>query len=230
MDKEIGVDRQKDCTIRSTELEENSEEQMELLPKKQVDLRLQFVHRPLKRRWFVKKYPFLIQNEPFEYGLKIKNIGTEPFSGATISEFKITIGGALLSIEQKALSKPKIKALNSSEEYEFYFERYTLWHEGSIGTCCTLVPDKDGEVIKTYQHHRDHDLDEPYKENEWWHDYYCQSQQQILQTRTNNLILFLTLITVIEAVFGLKNSIKLILGVFAWSFGQLATLLQWLAS
>jgi len=212
-------------------LEEKQEEQLELLPKKQVDLRLQFIHRPIRRRWFSRKYPFLIQNEPFEYGLKIKNIGSESFSGATISEFTISSGDGFSGFAQQAQSTPKIKALNPNEEYELYFDRYTFWHEGSIGTRCKLSPDKEGEVIKTYQHHRDHDFDEPYKnENEWWHDYYCQSQQQLLQTRTNNLILVLTVITVIEAVFGLKYSLKLIIGSIAWGLSQLTTLLQWLAS
>ncbi|MCG3727687.1 hypothetical protein [Vibrio cincinnatiensis] len=120
-------------------MEEKQEEQLELLPKKQVDLRLQFIHRPIRKRWYTRKYPFLVQNEPFEYGLKIKNIGTEPFSGATISEFKITSGGGLMGgFEQKALSTPKIKALNPGEEFDLYFDRYTFWHEGSIGLCCLI--------------------------------------------------------------------------------------------
>lgn len=211
-------------------MKRNQEEQAELPPKKQINLRIQFIHRPIKKRWYVNNYPFLVQNEPFEYGLKIKNIGSEPFSGATISEFEISAGEGG-SVVQNALSTPKIKALNPKEEFELYFDRYTLWHEGSISTKCTLVPDNDGEVIKTFQHHRDHDLDEEYiNKNEWWQDYYCQSQQQLLQTRTNNLILMLTVITVIEATFGLKDSLKLIIRMLAWGFSQLTTLLQWLAS
>lgn len=212
-------------------MEEKQEVQMELLPKKIVELRLQFIHRPIRKRWYARKYPFLIQNEPFEYGLKIKNIGKEPFSGATISEFTIRTGGTFDGFSQQALSKPKIKPLNPGEDIELYFDRYTLWHEGSIGTKCILIPDKEGEVIQTYQHHRDHDFDEPYsKTNEWWHDYYCQSQQQLLQTRTNNLILMLTIVTVIEAVFGLKNSLKFLVSILAVGVSKFALFLQWLAS
>ncbi|WMB73978.1 hypothetical protein RA178_04955 [Shewanella oncorhynchi] len=212
-------------------MEGKLEEQLELLPKKQVDLRLQFIHRPIKKRWYARQYPFLIQNEPFEYGLRIKNIGTEPFSGATISDFEIRTGSSFDGFVQHALSKPKIKALNPNEEFELFFDRYTLWHDGSIGTRCFLIPDKEGEVIKTYQHHKDHNIDEPYRnENEWWHDYYCQSQQQLLQTRTNNLILMLTIITVIEAIFGLKHSLKFLLSMFAIGLSQVVTFLQWLSS
>jgi hypothetical protein len=220
------------CPHKSESLvEENKEEQIEMLPKKQADLRLQFIHRPIKKRWYARKYPFLIQNEPFEYGLKIKNIGSEPFSGATISEFEISSLSGIIGIAQKARSKPKIKALNPSEEFELYFDRYTFWHEGSISTSCTLIPDKDGEIIKTYQHHRDHNIDEPFKkENEWWHDYYCQGQQQLLQNRTNSLILLLTIITVIEAIFGLKYSLKFILSLLATALSHAVTFLQWLAS
>lgn len=196
-------------------------------PKKQVKLRLEFIHKPLRKRWYSKKYPFLIQNEPFEYGLKVKNIGDEPFSGATITSFVIES----TVVAQPASKVVKIKALNPNESYELFFDKYTLWHEGSISTSCTLTPDKNNEEICTYQHHRDHDIDEPYaKKNEWWHDYYCQSQQQLLQTRTNNLILLLTTITVIEAIFGLKETLKFFAGIIAWGFNELYVFFSWLAS
>lgn len=204
-----------------------------LLPKytKQIDLRIQFIHRPIKKNWYTRKYPFLVQNEPFEYGVRIKNIGSEPFSGATISTFSIKSGDVLTGgLVQKANSTPKIKALNPGEELDLYFSRYTFWHEGSIGTDCTLTPDNENEQIMTYQYHRDHDFDEQYKINEWWHDYYCQSQQQLLQTKTNNLILGLTVITVIEAILGLKESLKWVIGKFAWALSNFATFLQWLSS
>ncbi|MEZ9233829.1 hypothetical protein AB4259_22515 [Vibrio amylolyticus] len=201
--------------------------QIDLIPSKEVHLRLQFIHKPLKKNWYARKYPFLIQNEPFEYGLRVKNVGSESFSGATISEFRIESS----NLSQEALSTPKLKPLNPGEECDIYFDRYTLWHEGSIGTRCTLVPDHNGEKLITYQHHRDHDTDEKYEtENAWWQDYYCQSQQQLLQTRTNNLILLLTVITVIEATLGLKDSAKFIFSVLAWLFGKVGFLFHWLAS
>jgi hypothetical protein len=205
----------------------DTEEQLELLPAKIVKLRLQFIHKPTNQKWYVKKFPFLVQNEPFEYGLKIKNIGTEPFSGALINEFGITAE----TVTQLALKAVKIKPLNPGEEYDLYIDKYTLWHEGSVSTRCTLVPDKTGEIIHTYQHHRDHDADELFpKPNEWWHDYYCQSQQQLLQTKTNNLILLLTTITVIEAIFGLKESLKYIASIVAWGLSKVEWLFTWLAS
>jgi hypothetical protein len=205
----------------------DNEQQLELIPEKIVELRLQFIHRSINKKWYSKNFPFLVQNEPFEYGLKIKNIGSEPFSGALIEEFAIKAG----TLRQHALKAVKIKPLNPGEEYDLYIDKYTLWHEGSISTSCILVPDKSGEKIHTYQHHRDHDIDELYaKPNKWWHDYYCQSQQQLLQTRTNNLILLLTTVTVIEAIFGLKESLKFIAGIVAWSLSKVEWLFAWLAS
>lgn len=198
-----------------------------VVPKKQVKLRLQFIHKPINKKWYSKHYPFLIQNEPFEYGLKVKNIGDAPFSGAAIESF--TIESSLVS--QAALKVVKIKALNPGESYDLYFDKYTLWHEGSIATRCKLKPDNGNEEICTYQYHRDHDIDEPYKDkNKWWQDYYCQSQQQLLQTRTNNLILLLTSITVVEAIFGLKDTLKFSAGIVAWSFNELTMLFSWFAS
>lgn len=202
-------------------------ENMEI-EKVEVSLRLQFIHKPVNKKWFRGKYPFLIQNEPFKYGLRVKNIGRTSFSGAAISEFKISHHSSGLG--QLALNHPKIKSLNPDEEYEFYFDQYTLWHEGSIGTRCILIPDSAKETIMTYQYHRDHDADEKYRENEWWHDYYCQSQQQLLQTRTNNLILGLTVITVVEAIFGLSNVLKMGAGTLAWTFNKMYQVFSWLAS
>jgi hypothetical protein len=205
----------------------DDEEQLELIPEKIVDLRLQFIHKPINKAWYAKKFPFLVQNEPFEYGLKIKNIGSEPFSGALIKDFSIKAG----ALRQNALKAVKIKPLNPGEEFDLYIDKYTLWHEGSISTSCVLIPDKIGEKIHTYQHHRDHDADElHHTPNEWWHDYYCQSQQQLLQTRTNNLILLLTVITVIEAIFGLKESLKIIAGIIALGLSKIEWLFAWLAS
>jgi len=198
------------------------------IEKVEVSLRLQFIHKPLNQKWFRGKYPFLIQNEPFKYGLRVKNIGSTAFSGASISKFRMIHQPTRLG--QDAQNHPKIKPLNPEEEYEFYFDRYTLWHEGSIETSCSLIPDSEKETIMTYQHHRDHDVDEKYKENEWWHDYYCQSQQQLLQTRTNNLILGLTVITVVEAIFGLSNVLKMGAGILAWTFNYIYQMFAWLAS
>jgi hypothetical protein len=196
--------------------------------KTEVHLRLQFIHKPVHKKWFRNKYPFLIQNEPFKYGLSIKNIGSSAFSGAAISEFIILHRSS--GVGQEALNHPKIKPLNPDEEYEFYFDRYTLWHEGSIDTKCKLLPDSEKETIITYQHHRDHDFDEKFRENEWWHDYYCQSQQQLLQTRTNNLILGLTVITVVEAIVGLSTVLRGVATSLAWTFNKMHQLFAWLAS
>lgn len=210
--------------MESTNTHETTEIEM-----KEVHLRLQFIHKPVNKKWLRNKYPLLIQNEPFEYGLRIKNIGSTAFSGAVIENFIIKHRASNLG--QAALNNPKIKPLNPDEEYEFYFDKYTLWHEGSIDTKCELIPDSEKEIITTYQHHRDHDVDEKFEvQNEWWHDYYCQSQQQLLQTRTNNLILGLTVITVVEAIIGLTNVLKGISTALAWSFNKMHHLFAWLAS
>lgn len=204
-------------------------EQEQIIVKKRVDLRIQFIHRPTKNRLFNKKFPFLIQNEPFEYGIKVKNIGQEYFSGALISDFSITVPSA--NMHQKASKQLKIKPLNPGEECELYLDKYTLWHEGSLSLSCHLSPENDAEDIQTYQHHKDHDFDEPYsKLNEWWQDYYCQGQQQLLQTRTNNLILILTIITVVEAIFGLKQVLKFFSYLFASAFGFLSAIFSMWAS
>jgi hypothetical protein len=204
-----------------------NEEQLKLISKKIVNLRLEFIHKPINKKWYRKNFPFLVQNEPFEYGLRVKNIGTEPFSGALIKSFEIKAD----KVCQGALKAVKIKPLNPDEEYDLYIDKYTLWHEGSIETFCSLTPDRENETIHTYQHHKGHGEDELYdKPNEWWQDFYCQSQQQLLQTRTNNLILLLTTVTVIEAIFGLKESLKFVASIIALSFSKIGWVFSWLAS
>jgi len=200
--------------------------------KKQVDLRIQFIHRPLKRRWFIfRKYPFLIQNEPFEYGVKIKNIGKTAFAGAVINSFIIQFLSVDKNLVQNTSAKPNIAPLNPNEEIAIYFDRYTLWHEGSLGLKCELIPTNADEILQTFQHHRDHDSDEPYRtHNEWWQDYYCQGELQLLQSRTNNLILLLTVITVLEAIFGLKKILKFLLEVLVFIFSSLTELFSLMAT
>jgi hypothetical protein len=207
----------------------DNEGQTKDTPKKVIDLRLQFLHKPIRKRIFGRKYPFLIQNEPFEYGLRITNIGSEHFSGGLIEEFIIQIRSA--NMQHQASKFVNVKPLNPGEECSLYFDKYTLWHEGSISTSCKIKPQSEAEEIRTFQHHRDHNIDEPSNnKNEWWHDYYCQSQQQLLQTRTNNLILLLTTITVLEAIFGLTKILKASASILAYFFSGLVQLFSWIAS
>lgn len=194
----------------------------------EVSIRIEFIHRPIKKRFLNKKYPFLIQNEPFEYGIRVTNIGKVCFSGALVSKLLITILSA--QITQEASKKLKIRPLNPGEVHELYLDKFTMWHEGPLGISCSLVPENDNEILNTFQHHRDHNIDEEFKTpNKWWQDYYCQGQQQLLQTTTNNLILLLTIITVVEALIGLKEVFQFILHMLATVFSMLSSFFSILA-
>lgn len=183
-------------------------------PSESVKLRLVFIHRPLRKNfWTSNSHPFLVQNEAFEYGVKIINIDSKPFSGATIELFRIQINFGGTSLVQDARNKLSIKSLNPEEDCELYVGKYLIRHEGSIKIEVDLLPVDKSISITAHQYHDASDYDEEIKEkNKWFIDYFCQGEQQIIQTRTSNIILVLTLVTFVEAVVGLRYLLDLIVG------------------
>ena len=183
---------------------ENNDQPSDVIQSK---IRIEFIHKPTGKEWFFKKHAFLIQNKPFTYGVKVTNISDKVFPGATIKNFQASIKTANLAITSS--EEPQIKSLNPKETTELYFDTYTCLHMGALWITCDLLPTGKNHEIKTYQYDKNHKCDEPYnKINKWAEDCFVQGQLELLQSRTNTLILILTSITVLVAVFGLKYLLK----------------------
>ena len=171
-------------------------------------IRLEFIFKNSKNKIFnFRKKNHLVQGEPFEYGFKITNIGDELFSGALLSKFKITLCSMNMVVSSN--KKPNIKQLNPNESTEIYFDVVTMAISGPIWIEAEFEA-KDKEVtIYTYQYDVNHKNDEKYDvPNKWAMNDFVQGRLELLQTNTNIQILILTIITVLEGIFGLENIIR----------------------
>lgn len=90
--------------------------------------------------------------------------------------------------------------------------------KGSATIDAALIP-QDEQTIRTYQYDEFHNTDNIYgKANSWKNFIFIQGELEILQQRTNELILALTIITVYESVIGIKASLIFLMGVLAKIF------------
>jgi hypothetical protein len=184
-------------------------------------LRLEFIHKSTKSIRVYKKHPYPVQNIPFEYGIRATNIGSIVFQGAVVKDFKMDLSAA--KVCTMSIAEPQIKVLNPGESTEVYFDKYTSPHEGSVWITCDLLPLKKGHIIKTFQFDTNHNMDSPTpKNNSWSNSSFIQGQMELLQIRTNALILVLTAITVLEAIFGLEEIFKNISQLLSFCFALLS--------
>ena len=204
--------------------------QLQALPNRTADkLRVDFIHQPTKQKLFkFRKHPFPIQNEPFEFGFKITNIGKSAFQGCVIENLKIYHKNA--DVEYSSDEKPHIRALNPNESVEIYFDKYTSVNEGPIWIECDLKSTIENIDIQPYQYDVNHNSDGVCsKINHWGNSSFIQGKLELLQANTNIQILILTTITVLEAVFGLKNILQGFFGVLSSAFIILGELFGYLA-
>ena len=79
--------------------------------------------------------------------------------------------------------------------------------EGLAWVSCDIIPNSSDEVITTYQKDNATGTIDIYKKesNKWGDATYFERKFELEQSRTNFLILILTILTLLEGLFGLKN-------------------------
>jgi hypothetical protein len=192
-------------------------------------LRVQFIFKNSSRKWYRFKNPkYPVQSEPFKYGIKVTNIGNNVFAGADIEDFTVHMSTANSSF--KCSSQTHVKSLNPNESVELYLDKHTCVHSGATWIKCKFIPSKEDVVIKTHQYDENHQVDEPYvEEGAWGESSFIQGQLELLQANTNIQILTLTCITVLEAIFGLKNILSKVFSTLSTLLVNLGELLGYLA-
>src|SRR5690606_23995005 len=126
-----------------------------------------------------------IQGTPYEYHLKITNIGETIFKGARIKNPKFTFHGANLA--STISSEIHIKGLNPKESCVTKLNQGTLKIDGASWFSLEIYPESDSQEVITYQHDKYHDEDEPYNIlNEFGVTIYVEGKLASLQTTTNN--------------------------------------------
>jgi len=185
--------------------------------KKKHKLLIEFIFR-VNRKFSLKKFPFPIQNQPFKLGLMIKNNDVKVFPGCTIKNFKI------ISLDNKNLKHEfdeefSISKLNPDEKLDIWWPEPLSTHlEGLIWLSCSVIPNEtDKEEIETYQCDKNTGVISKYKSiNQWGVSSYVESKFELEQSRTNLLVLILTVLTLLEGLFGIKEIALGFLELFRW--------------
>jgi len=172
-----------------------------------------------------RKIEFPIQNRPFRWGLRIKNIGNNIFPGATLKALEMR------SMEHKELYHrvPKefnVSTLNPDNEIELWVDDLKTYLEGLVWIQCDIVPLETTNKITTFQiEEHTRKLTSP-KTNNWGNASFIQSQNQVQSTHTNFLLLILTLLIFVEGLLGIKNIVVFILDWTSKFFYFLGELIQ----
>ncbi|HLB88236.1 MAG TPA: hypothetical protein VJK29_11345 [Terriglobales bacterium] len=167
------------------------------------DLRIEALFN-VRGRW--PKPRFAIQNEPFHLVLRFANTGATVFPGCRVRGIHIQVTGESQPLSSNIREEFAIPVLNPGQSTELEVGRFNLAFEGVTWVGCSLVPAAPNIEITTYQVDASSGDVSPYQQiNEWGNVWFMQRQMEVQQARTNNLIMLLTLLLVLETLFGLKN-------------------------
>jgi len=170
-------------------------------------LRIEFIFKPTsKSKFLLSRHKYPIQNNPFKYGIKITNIGSKPFPGCAIIKADITFNAD--SLIHNSETEANVRALNCGESTDIYMDSVVISSKGTGFISVEMKP-IGTDIIKTYQYDEFHKKDNLLQKNNCWlSPIFLQGELEILQQRTNELILALTIITVYESVIGLKTTLS----------------------
>jgi len=172
-----------------------------------------------------KRQTRFTQGEPYELYFRITNIGTNPTPETTISDFKLRSKTDNVSITSK--NSLLIKPLNPNESIETSIDLATITFKGAAWVIIKIAPVNPELTITTFQYDVLHNKDDSYdgENGTWGNLIYIQGELEIAQQKTNTLILILTTVTVIEAVFGMKNTLLALAKIAYYPLSQLSSLL-----
>ncbi|WP_105199087.1 hypothetical protein [Pseudoalteromonas sp. T1lg10] len=212
----------------SSQSSSSIEEQEEIQEQHKLLITSNFVNKSKK----FKNHAFIVQGEPFSWGITIKNIDTKPSPEAVV-----TLAG-IRDLNEKYFqcmeeNEKYVRSLNPNEEIYIEIDRATIYLEGMQWCYVDIEPKDNSHFFVTYQYDANHKRIVRYSEyeddnNKWIDHMYIQKKMELLQSRTNQYILLLTVITVWESVFGIKNTIKNLAFIFSTLFNWIAGGIEWL--
>lgn len=174
-----------------------------------------------------------MQGEPFMWGVEVENISDTPSPEIEISNSHI------INLEDNYCSSAEnsvvVRPLNPNEKTYVELDKCTVFLEGAMWAKFLVTSRVAGYEIAPYQIDENHDklmkcnLPEDSHVN-WLNDIYIHKKSEVLQGRTNNLIVVLTVVTVLEAVFTIKSCLKFLLWCGVEFFGIFVSLFSFLRS
>jgi len=202
-------------------------------PKERIELRVELKFETVKTGHFsvTKKSSSrnVIQGQPYKTYLVITNMSNKAFKGASLTNIVFRYLGN--QVTQTVNHDVQVPAMNPKGSLEVEVTACTFDLDGGGWLNVNVEPESSDQEIQCYQYDLAHEKDEPVSGlNYWGISFFIEGKLATLQTKTNNYILGLTVITVIEAVFGIKNTLLFLATNLAVLFGLLAELFSWLAS
>ena len=156
----------------------------------------------------------VIQNRPFDYGVKVKNICSSPFDGCTIKNIYLKHTSKSHDYINECLKDFSIKSLNPNEAVDLWFDSVIFQIDGPIWLKFSLIPKNEEETIKIYK------LDRITKEsyylgtNDWIDSIFIVNENSVHQKTTNILLVILTIIILLEQIFGIKQILLKFFSIF----------------
>ncbi|MBP9771750.1 MAG: hypothetical protein KBD16_02380 [Candidatus Pacebacteria bacterium] len=186
-------------------------------PQNQYELVIEFIFKSSNKFGFGKgKFP--VQNRPFKIGLRIENTGKKHFPGGKVKDLSIKPGQtAARFITHKISEEYGIPELNPKETKESWLLDFCTTLEGQVWLECTLNANDGGGVVTHQREQHTGNIIENFQ-NGWGVDVYIESERKKQNDRSNLLLLVLAILTFLDALFGLKNVMKVTLKFFGEVF------------
>lgn len=185
-----------------------------------------------KKRSFFKGMKYIVQNKPFRFGLKIKNIDDKSSPKGKIKHLSIRSGeGGTIYHESK--EEFCIPELNPGQEIILWWpEPMRTIIKGQTAISCSVIPDKsDLEKFITYQYNAVSKKEDLYGiPNHWLGALSIRGELEQQQSMTNFLIFILTLLVFLDGVWGLNIIFKTIFKIFGWLLNIIGFILTKLGS
>ena len=163
-------------------------------------LQIQFITQKnvLLRELFTQESPKVIQAKSFEIGFLIKNIGSAPIKGFSIKNIIWKAEANSQRIIEDFFREFHIDTINPDEEKRIWVGKSGTFSHGLHTIGLTIVPDTQSDRINTFQ------LNYFTKEciatdsvNKWLDYFYIYTKNEDEQSKSNKLLLWLTIILVI---------------------------------
>lgn len=180
----------------------------------------------------------IIQGTPFTWGIKVKNIDTKPTPEGVINKYglKNMDGNYCMGPFPTNTPEKKLRTLNPEEETIITLDSTVSYINGALWAFLYIKPANSNQTFTTHQHNPYHNTNaicfETKEGDNWYDTVYVQDKMELLQNRTNNYILALTVISVWESLFGINKtlsftftSIAKLLGLIGNGFNYMANLL-----
>lgn len=176
-----------------------------------------------KKSKIFKSKRCLVQNQPFKYGLRLKNIDSKNIPSGKIKNLSLSSGEGGI-IKHSACEEFSFPELNPGQEIILWWPYpLTTIIKGQAWVSCVVEPkDADQVRYKTFQFDRSCDKENPYVTSNTWGDgLSIRGELEQQQSRTNFLMFVLTLLVFLDGVWGLGTIFKEIFKIFGWLLSQI---------